>query len=180
MEMDAGSSSTTWPKFCLNQPHWETSEEEALIQPLLSIENSMTNLPIASAETASGDLPITKFKAKFGSWELDCKSIEHAFVLITEITTPDYVYVQIQDEDTPRYHQLIKELNEEFCSSTHRSESYCSSPVVGHAYAALLGAHWCRVLVETTDFGVVIAFDVDSGHRSMIKPDMMFHDLPER
>lgn len=179
MEMDAGSSSMILPESRLNQPHRETSGE-ALIQPLISNENSMANLPIASAETASDDLHIKKFKPKFGSWELDCKPIEHASVLITEITTPDYVYVQIQDEDTPFYHQLIKELNEEFCSSTPQSESYCSSPVVGHAYAALLGDHWCRVLVETTEFGVIRAFNIDSGHRSMIKPDMMFHELPER
>lgn len=130
--MDAGSSSTALTKSALNLQPYREASEEALIRPLFPIDDYLTDLLTASAETASDQTPIIKkFKPKFGSWELDCKPIEHAAVLITEITSPDYVYFQIEDEDAPRYQRLIKELSEEFCCATRQSESYCPSPVVG-------------------------------------------------
>jgi len=62
----------------------------------------------------------------------------------------------------------------------YKNLNLISISILGGAYAALLGDHWCRVLVEITDFGIKQVFCVDSGRRSMIKPDMMIHELRDR
>ena len=76
--------------------------------------------------------PIEKiFKPKFGPEELKSRRIQSSSVLITHVIHPNHLYVQIEDQDLPLYHQLKEDLQKEFRGATNQSPSYCSSPVVG-------------------------------------------------
>jgi len=106
----------------MHQLYTEASATDAMIPTILSVESPSSHRPLKT------------FKPKFGSWELDCKPIEYAAVRITEMTSPSYIYLQIEDEDIYHYHQMTKELDEEFHFANIRSETYCPSPVVGSYY----------------------------------------------
>lgn len=89
----------------------------ALIQPQFSTVNTPA--------------PMKQYKPKYGSWDLESNPPEHLAVFISEITAPNYVYIQIEDKDVPRYQQLLKELQAEFNSATRQSASYCPLPIIG-------------------------------------------------
>lgn len=73
-----------------------------------------------------------KFKPKYELSALQPKPlIKYASVIITRASQPKEIYIQIQDIHTPRFSEMLSDLQEEFRSSTVHSSSYCPSPVVG-------------------------------------------------
>ena len=77
------------------------------------------------------ELPMKKFKPKFGLTELLSSPLENAVVIITKAAHPSFVYVQVEDEELARYRLMQQELNEEFHTATNQSSSYTPSPTVG-------------------------------------------------
>jgi len=51
--------------------------------------------------------------------------------------------------------------------------------ILGHAYAALYGDQWCRVLIEKVNNTAEVFF-IDIGHRQAIHLSMMFFNLPDK
>jgi len=100
----------------INQLHPEATRA-ALIQPQFTTVNTQA--------------PMKQYKPKYGYWDLESNPPEHLAVFISEITAPNYVYIQIEDKDVPRYQQLLKELQAEFSSATRQSASFCPLPIIG-------------------------------------------------
>jgi len=62
-----------------------------------------------------------KFRPKYELWGLRSKPpIEYASVVISKASQPREIYIQIQDEDTPRFSEMVKDLQEEFRFTTSR------------------------------------------------------------
>jgi len=74
---------------------------------------------------------IKKYKTKFSSMVLRTSPLKYSAVTITQVTQPRSIYIRIDDDDEPRYLQLLRELDLEFRSATIKSCSYCSSPIIG-------------------------------------------------
>ena len=149
-----------------------------------------------------------KFKPKFSPLELKVNPLQHAIVFISDALLPNSVYIQFQDEDFSRYHQMLRDLELDFNLATRRSASFCPSPIPGshtntlilhsnyycifivkslnlfidRPYAVHLSNRWRRVLVEMSSSrrGVLEVFNVDTGFRTVIQPDMEFYELPQR
>jgi len=51
-----------------------------------------------------------KFKLKFSPLELETNPLQHAVVFISDSVLPNCVYIQFKDEDFPRYHQMLRDL----------------------------------------------------------------------
>jgi len=77
------------------------------------------------------ELPVKKFKPKFGLKELLSSPLENAVVIITNAANPSFIYAQIDDEELNRYRLMQAELNEEFHAATNQSSSYTPSPTAG-------------------------------------------------
>lgn len=69
-------------------------------------------------------LVIKKYKTKFSL-------PKYAAITITKVTQPWNIYIRIEDEDAPRYLQMLNELELKFRSVTRTSASYCSSLTIG-------------------------------------------------
>ena len=75
--------------------------------------------------------PVKKLNSKYSPSEIESNPTKHARVIITTSMQPGEIYVQIDDENLPRFHQMQKELQEEFRSASKASTSYLSTPLVG-------------------------------------------------
>lgn len=88
---------------------------------------------ITTPPLAANNAPIIKkFKPKFSPLELRKSPLRHASVYITKATSPKFMYVQIDDEDKPLYRKMLVELEEEFCSASRQSSTFCPSPLIGN------------------------------------------------
>ena len=99
-----------------------------------SLKNTARRVPLSIEEplqSRSSPASIKIFKPKFESLQLQSNPPKYASVIITKAVQPKDVYIQVEDEDTPRYLHMQKDLQAEFRSATRRSESYCPSPTVG-------------------------------------------------
>ncbi len=97
---------------------------------MVSAMNSLMiarQLPFVPRTVAS----IKKFKPKYCSEDLKSNPVKHASVIITRATQPGEIYVQIDDQELSLYHQMQKDLQNEFHSASKSSPSYCSAPVPG-------------------------------------------------
>ena len=91
-----------------------------------------TDVPIEPEYEEDLVLPIEKrFKPKFGPSEVESGCIQYAAVYITRAIHPNRLYVRVEDQDLPLYHQMMRDLQLEFREATKQSPSFCSSPVVG-------------------------------------------------
>lgn len=77
------------------------------------------------------ETPTKKYKPKYGQYQVKFEPLQHFAAIITSSTTPSQVYVQVQDEDLPRYRQMQQDLAVEFEGATAESESYSPSPSIG-------------------------------------------------
>jgi len=105
---------------------------------MVSVKDSMLNttrrVPLAIEEllqSRSSPESIKTFKPKYERLQVQSNPLKYASAIITKAVQPKDVYIQVEDEDTPRYLHMQKDLQAEFRSATRRSESYCPSPTVG-------------------------------------------------
>ena len=106
------------------------SEIERSTTPVLTASRPSSRSSTSSA--AAEPVPYKRLNPKFNRLDIKFnKAVKYASVLITKAVQPGAVYVQIQDDDVPRYNRMLKELQEEFSSATPRPGSYCPSPIVG-------------------------------------------------
>ena len=75
--------------------------------------------------------PVKKLNSKYSPSEIESNPPKHARVIITTSMQPGEIYVQIDDDNLPQFHQMQKELQEEFRSASRASSSCCSTPLVG-------------------------------------------------
>ena len=75
--------------------------------------------------------PVKKLNSKYSPSEIESNPPKHARVIITTSMQPGEIYVQIDDDNLPQFHQMQKELQEEYRSASRASSSCCSTPLVG-------------------------------------------------
>ena len=88
--------------------------------------------PIELKHEKEAVLPVERrYKPKYGPSDVESGCIQYAAVLIKRMIHPNHLYLQIEDQDLPLYHQMMEDLQQEFSEATKQSPSYCSSPVIG-------------------------------------------------
>ncbi len=71
-----------------------------------------------------------KFKPKFGKFGPK-SSLKYSPVIITNVSNPRDICVQLVDEEYHLYCKMKDELQKEFLFASSKSASFCSSPVIG-------------------------------------------------
>lgn len=109
--------------------HWSSLVSKKLVSNVAVDDNDD---PYKSEHEEKLFLPVNKgFKPKYGLGEVESGRIQYAAVLITHVIHPNLMYIQIEDQDLPLYHQMNEDLQQEFRKATKQSPSYCSSPLEG-------------------------------------------------
>lgn len=75
--------------------------------------------------------PPKKFKPKYDGLRLQSDPPKSSLVNISRVNRPNSIYVQIVDDDLPRYARMQEQLQEEFGNATNASPSYVKDPLVG-------------------------------------------------
>lgn len=138
-------------------PNNMDSLEDSSSDPDSSI-GSFNDFALRSSSPVQSSAPI-KYKPKFSRSELLSNQMKYAEVFIVRAVQPRAIYITIDDDDLPRYHQLHRDLQLEFQSANRQSPSYCPSPRIGNNNLFILkrsSSHWVLTLSSFIELQVIL------------------------